>query len=199
MTYIRIGDGRLIRVPPANQNEDEHYRHWIATGVHVGTGGECGGSFLAFIAAGLVAASAKDDASFEVTYNVFIELHFAKLYDAMIAIRVNIEDAAVGERMWATTRATGDGSLFLSITRFFDTPISWWLSPAFFVIVLIGSCFAAIGLAFTATIKVIDVYAYYFTIVLTPSFLFSGIFFPVSERFPRRSPLSPNKPPATGV
>lgn len=156
----------------------------VGLGFYVSTGGEFGGSFLAYIAPGLVAASAMNGASFEVTYNVFIKLHFAKLYDAMIATRVNIEDVAVGELLWATTRATVYGSVFLSITLFFDTPVSWRLLPALLIIMLIGFTFAAIGLAFTATIKVIDVYSYYFTIFLTPSFLFSGIFFPVSERFP---------------
>jgi lipooligosaccharide transport system permease protein len=156
----------------------------IGLGFYVTTGGEFGGSFLAFIAPGLVAASAMNGASFEATYNVFIKLHFSKLYDAMISTRVNIEDVVVGEMLWATTRATVYGSVFLFITLFFDTPLSWRLLPALAVILLIGYTFAGIGLAFTATIRVIDVFSYYFTIFLTPSFLFSGIFFPVADRFP---------------
>lgn len=156
----------------------------IGLGFYVTTGGDFGVSFLAFIAPGLVAASAMNGASFEVTYNTFIKLHFAKLYDAMIATRVGIEDVVVGELLWATTRATVYGLVFLLITLFFDTPFTWRLLPALAVIVLIGFCFAGIGLAFTASIKVIDIYSYYFTIFLTPSFLFSGIFFPVEERFP---------------
>jgi lipooligosaccharide transport system permease protein len=51
-------------------------------------------------------------------------------------------------------------------------------------IALVGFCFAAIGLAFTSLIPIIDVYSYYFTLFLTPSFLFSDIFFPVADRFP---------------
>jgi lipooligosaccharide transport system permease protein len=39
-------------------------------------------------------------------------------------------------------------------------------------------------LAFTSVIPIIDVYSYYFTLFLTPSFLFSDIFFPVADRFP---------------
>lgn len=156
----------------------------VGLGFYVSTGGDFGGSFLAFIAPGLVAAAAMNGASFEATYNVFIKLHFSKLYDAMISTRVNIEDVVVGEMLWATTRATVYGSVFLGITLFFDTPTTWRLLPALGVIVLIGFAFASIGLAFTSTIKVIDVFSYYFTIFLTPSFLFSGIFFPVADRFP---------------
>jgi lipooligosaccharide transport system permease protein len=156
----------------------------VGLGFYVATGGEFGPSYLWFIAPGLVAAAAMNGASFESTYNVFIKLHFSRLYDAMIATRVNIEDVVVGELLWATTRATVYGGVFLLITLFFDTPVTWRLLPALGAIALVGFCFAAVGLAFTATIKVIDVYSYYFTLFLTPSFLFSDIFFPVAERFP---------------
>jgi lipooligosaccharide transport system permease protein len=40
-----------------------------------------------------------------------------------------------------------------------------------------------IGLSFTAIIPIIDFYSYYWTMFLTPMFLFSGIFFPL-DRLP---------------
>jgi lipooligosaccharide transport system permease protein len=40
---------------------------------------------------------------------------------------------------------------------------------------------------FTSLISGIDFYAYYFTLVITPLFLFSGIFFPI-EDFPSPVP-----------
>jgi lipooligosaccharide transport system permease protein len=43
------------------------------------------------------------------------------------------------------------------------------------------------GTLFTSLIQRIDFYAYYFTLVVTPLFLFSGIFFPV-ENFPAPVP-----------
>lgn len=156
----------------------------VGLGFYVAVGGEFGASFLAFIAPGLVAASAMNGASFETTYNVFVKLNFAKLYDAMITTRVNIEDVVLGELAWATTRATMYGGVFLLVTLFFDTPLSWRLLPALAAIALVGFAFSAIGTAFTAVNRMIEVYSYYFTLFLTPSFLFSDIFFPVAERFP---------------
>jgi lipooligosaccharide transport system permease protein len=156
----------------------------LGLGFYVSTGGEFGASYLAFIAPGLVAASAMNGASFETTYNVFIKLHFARLYDAFIATRANMEDVALGEILWAVTRALMYGSIFLLITLFFDTPLTWRVLLALPAIALVGFCFAAIGLAFTSLIPIIDVYSYYFTLFLTPSFLFSDIFFPVADRFP---------------
>ena len=156
----------------------------LGLGYYVTLGGGFGDSFLAYIAPGLVAAAAMNGAAFEATYNVFVKLNFARLYDAMIATRVNAEDVVVGELLWATTRATAYGAVFLLITLFFDSPLSWRLVPAVAGIALVGFCFSAIGMAFTATIKTIEVFSYFFTMFLTPLFLFSDIFFPVHERFP---------------
>jgi len=48
---------------------------------------------------------------------------------------------------------------------------------------MIGMMFSVIGLAFTAVIPVIDYFTYYWTLFMTPMFLFSGIFFPL-DRMP---------------
>ncbi len=156
----------------------------VGLGYYVTSGGEFAQGYLAYIAPGLVAGSAMNGASFETTYNVFVKLHFGRLYDAMVTTRVNMEDVAVGEWLWAVTRSLIYGGIFLLITLFFDTPVTWRLVLALPALALVGWCFSAIGLAFTSVIHVIDVYSYYFTLFLTPSFLFSGIFFPVAERFP---------------
>ena len=156
----------------------------VGLGFYVGGGGEFEGGYLAFLAPGLVAAAAMNGAAFETTYNVFVKLEFAKLYDAVIATRVGVEDVVVGELMWATTRATLYGGVFLLVTLFFGVPVTWRLLPALAAIALVGFAFAAIGLAFTASIRIIDLFSYFFTLFLTPSFLFSDIFFPVAERFP---------------
>ncbi len=156
----------------------------VGLGAYVSGGGTFHGGYLVYIAPGLVAASAMNGASFETTYNVFVKLHFGKLYDAMVATRVNMEDVVLGELLWAITRSLIYGGAFLLITLFFGIPLSPHLIPALLVIVLIGYTFAALGLAFTSVIDTIDLFTYYFTLFLTPSFLFSGIFFPVAGHFP---------------
>ena len=156
----------------------------LGLGYYVSTGGAFGGDYLTYIAPGLVAASAMNGASFETTYNVFVKLHFGRIYDATIATPVGIQEVTVGEASWAVTRAAIYGGTFLIVTLFFGVAIGWHLIPAFLAIVLIGFAFAALGLAFTSVVPTIDLFSYYFTLFLTPSFLFSDIFFPVSERFP---------------
>ena len=156
----------------------------IGLGAYVAAAGTFEGGYLAFIAPGLVAASAMNGASFETTYNVFVKLHFGRLYDAMVATRVNMEDVALGEILWAVTRSLLYGGIFLFGTLFFGVPITAYLLLAPLAIILIGFCFAAIGLTFTAVIPSIDYFSFYFTLFLTPLFLFSDIFFPVADRFP---------------
>ncbi|MDZ7799960.1 MAG: ABC transporter permease, partial [Trueperaceae bacterium] len=156
----------------------------VGLGYYVSTGGAFAGDYLGFIAPGLVAAAAMNGASFETTYNVFVKLHFGRIYDATIATPVSIEDVTVGEAAWATTRALLYGGVFLLVTLFFGTEVSWRLLPALAALALVGFAFAALGLAFTAVVPTIELFSYYFTLFLTPSFLFSDIFFPVAERFP---------------
>ncbi len=156
----------------------------VGLGFYVSAGGAFDGNYLGFIAPGLVAAAAMNGASFETTYNVFVKLHFGKIYDATIATPVSIEDVTVGEAAWATTRALIYGGVFLLVTLFFGTEVSWRLIPALGAIALVGFAFSALGLAFTSVVPTIDLFSYYFTLFLTPSFLFSDIFFPVAERFP---------------
>ena len=58
-------------------------------------------------------------------------------------------------------------------------PSSFWTLP---VIPLTGLLFAAIGMTFSLRIPNIDLFSFYFTLFLTPLFLFSDVFFPLKER-----------------
>jgi lipooligosaccharide transport system permease protein len=56
---------------------------------------------------------------------------------------------------------------------------SWWILFMPVAAIVVGFCFSMIGLTFTAFIPTIDLYSFYFTLFITPMFLFSGIFFPI--------------------
>ena len=60
---------------------------------------------------------------------------------------------------------------------------SWWALTIPLFLLLGGACFGTIGMLFTALIPKIDLYSYFFTLYITPMFLFSGIFFPL-DRLP---------------
>jgi lipooligosaccharide transport system permease protein len=156
------------------------------TAIGIGVGSyinEMGGvSYLAYLAPGLVCVAAMNGASFEVTYNIFVRMRFEKAYDAMMTAPLDTDDVLVGELLWALTRVGIYGGSFYVVTLLFGLaplPSSLW---AIAVIPLAGLLFAALGLAFTLKITTIDLFSFYFTLFLTPLFLFSGVFFPLEER-----------------
>ena len=136
--------------------------------------------YLHFIAPGLVATAAMYGTSFEVTFNCFVKMKFGRIYDAAIATPLTIEDVGLGELLWGTTRSLIYGVVFLAIASAFGVVNTWWALLAPLAIALIGMMFSVIGLAFTAVIPVIDYFTYYWTLFMTPMFLFSGIFFPLA-------------------
>lgn len=156
----------------------------VGLGAYVATGGQFEDGYVVFVAPGLVAASAMNGGIFETTYNIFVKLHFSRIYDAMVTTPLSFEDVASGEILWAVTRSMLYGVAFLIITLFFGIELSWRLALAVAALPLIGFCFAAIGTAFTSMIDNIDMYTYFWTVFVTPSFVFSGIFFPVEEQLP---------------
>jgi lipooligosaccharide transport system permease protein len=141
-----------------------------------------GTSYVAFLAPGLVAVSAMNGASFEVTYNSFVRLNFEKTYESMLTTPVQPDDLLAGEVLWAVTRASiYGGCFFLAVAAVGLAPFpgSLWALP---VIPLTGLLFASMGLAFSLRITSMDLFSFYFTLFLTPLFLFSDVFFPLEER-----------------
>ncbi len=156
----------------------------IGVGAYVDQMG--GQSYVAFLAPGLVAVSAMNGASFEVTYNAFVRLNFEKTYESMLTTPVQPEDLLAGEVLWAVTRASiYGGCFFLAVAAVGLAPLphALWALP---VIPLTGLVFAALGIAFALRIPTIDLFSFYFTLFLTPLFLFSDVFFPLEERLAGR-------------
>jgi len=165
----------------------------LGLGAFIREGGIYGLTYTQYIAPGLLASNAMFAASFESTFNTFIRLKIGRIYDAIISTPVNAEDVVAGEYLWAGTRATLYGTAFLVVLTavgFFSgvalisSPWALLIPP---VLLVVGIMFSVMGTLFTSLISSIDFYAYYFTLVVTPLFLFSGIFFPI-EDFPSPVP-----------
>lgn len=155
-----------------------------AIGIGVGAYiSEMGGvPYVEFLAPGLVCVAAMNGASFEVTYNIFVRMNFEKAYDVMLTTPVEPDDVLIGEVLWAVTRASIYGGAFFIVTVAFGyatLPVAVLTLP---VIALTGLMFASLGLVFSLHVRQIDFFSFYFTLFLTPLFLFSGVFFPLEER-----------------
>ena len=134
-----------------------------------------------FIAPGLIASAAMWSSAFETTYNVYFRMNELHLYDNVLATPVEPQDLVAGDLGWSASRATVYGTVVLIVISAFGLVSSPWavLIPPF--VLLGGLCFSVIGYTFTALIPKIDLYSYFFTLGITPMFLFSGIFFPFDK------------------
>jgi lipooligosaccharide transport system permease protein len=140
-----------------------------------------GTDYVVWIAPGLAAAAAMNGAVFETTYNVFIKYRYHKVYDAVITTPVEPQDVAGGEIVWAVTRSAIYGGAFVAVIGVLGFVRSPWILLAPVGIVLTGLAFALVGLVFTGLVPTIDLYSYFFTLFITPLFLFSGVFFPIEN------------------
>jgi lipooligosaccharide transport system permease protein len=173
---------RLFVVP--NFFEPVLYLLSIGLGLGLYVGEQIMGvEYVVFIAPGLAAASAMNGSVFEVTYNVYVKLVYVKLYDAVITTPLEPEDVGAGEIAWAVTRSLMYGVTFvivMALLGYVASPLAL-LTPI--AVALIGIGFSSLGMVVTAIIPRMELYTYFFTLFVTPMFLFSGIFFPI-ERLP---------------
>jgi lipooligosaccharide transport system permease protein len=136
-----------------------------------------------FVGPGLMGSAVMWAASFETTWNIFFKMEETRLYDAVLSTPVEVQDLVLAEVAWAATRAVIYGTTFLVIVTAFGLVESPWavLVPPF--LLLGGACFGMLGLTFTSLIRTMDWYSFYYTLFITPLFLFSGIFYPL-DRLP---------------
>src|SRR5205814_9891836 len=102
-------------------------------------------------------------------------------YARVLSRPVEVQDVVAGDLAWSASRATVYGCVVLGVVAGFGLISSWWalLIPPF--VVLGGLCFSVIGYTFTTLIPKIDLYSYFFTLGITPMFLFSGTFCPFNQ------------------
>ena len=136
--------------------------------------------YIKFIAPALVAISVMYGSFFECTFASFVRMYFQKTFDAIIATPVSVEEVIAGELVWGATRATINSTTVLAVVAAFGL-IS---SPLFLLVPLLaflgGLMFASIAMCFTAVASNIDFFNYPSFLLITPMFLLSGTFFPIS-------------------
>jgi lipooligosaccharide transport system permease protein len=136
-------------------------------------------SYAMFVAPALMAFSAMNGAMIETTFNFFYKVRYAKTFDAVIATPLEVEDAVLGEVIWAVARGSvysvGFVVLMLAL-GLIASPLALLAIPA---AVLVGLAFAALGAAvmtFMRSWQDFDLV----NLALQPMFLFSGTFFPIA-------------------
>ncbi len=138
-----------------------------------------GQPYINYIAPGIIASSSVFAAVYECTYGTYIRMTFQKTFDAILATPVNLEDLVAGELIWGATKSVIFGITIMIVVALFglvDSPLIVLAIPLIF---LGGLIFAELSVIFCAIVPGIDSFSYFYTLFMTPLFLFSGIFFPL--------------------
>jgi lipooligosaccharide transport system permease protein len=147
-----------------------------------GTASLGGISYLAFLAPGLMAASAMQTAVGESMYPVYTAVKWQKTYQAAAASPLRPGDIYRGHVLFTTIRLVMNMVVFLAIMAAFGAVRSGWVVVCLPVAVLTGLAFAAPLDAFAVTRQKSDqAFNVIFRFGMIPLFLFSGTFFPVSQ------------------
>ena len=140
-------------------------------------------SYIAFIATGTVCYGTLNSATFEILYSTFSRMHVQKSWDAILITPLRMIDIVNGEILWATTKSVLSGSAIMLVMFALNILNLKQMFFIFPLIILIGVTFSCMGFVITSVSKSYDFFMYYFTLVITPMLLISGVFFP-TEKMP---------------
>lgn len=139
--------------------------------------------YLAFVATGLMAASAMQNGASDGAFPVMAGIKWRKSFEGAIATPISPGDIVVGRFLWSTLRLTFVLVVFGSIAAlpFID---AMEFGPAMKAVppgVLTGLAFTTAVTAFTVTREDDTSLSTLFRFGIIPLFLFSGTFFPISQ------------------
>jgi lipooligosaccharide transport system permease protein len=144
-------------------------------------GGLGGVAYLAYVAPGLLAASAMQIAASEAGQPVRGAAQWTKAYHAMLATPLNVRDVLHGHLLWVLFRIATSCAIYASVMAAFGAFESPWAVLALPVAVLTGMAFAGPIAAFAITQDRDLGFAVLSRFVIAPMLMFSGTFFPIDE------------------
>jgi lipooligosaccharide transport system permease protein len=140
-----------------------------------------GAGYLAFIAPGLLAATAMQTAFGEALYPVLGSVKWVKNYFAAAATPLRPGDVFNGHLLFVTLRLTMNCGVFLALIAAFGAARSPLVIFALPVAVLTGLAFAPALMAWAVTRTRDTSFSVLMRFLMIPLFLFSGTFFPITQ------------------
>jgi len=138
-----------------------------------------GQPYVAFLAPGLVAATAMNAAAFETTFGSFTRMTEQRTYEAIVMTPISVAEVVAGDILWAASKSLLGGAVILAVMwplGLLQSPLALAVLPLAFAV---GVMFGALGMAYTALSPSYSFFSYFFTLVIGVMFLFSGVFFPL--------------------
>jgi lipooligosaccharide transport system permease protein len=140
-----------------------------------------GVSYLAFLAPGLLAATAMQTAAGEATFPILAAITWIRQYQAMLATPIRIRDIVVGQIGFFIVRLLLVSVIFVLVVALLGAARSLLILAAVPAAVLTGLAFATPIAALSSRLRDGAQFALIFRFGITPLFLFSGTFFPIQQ------------------
>lgn len=140
-----------------------------------------GDPFVDFIGPGLLAVTAMNAVTFDMSFEAYDRLNENGIYLSMITAPLHPAEIVGGEYLWEACRSLLYGLVFLVVLLPLGIVHSWWALLLPLPLLVTGMLFAGPALWVATTAKNHEQLFYYFTLVVTPMFMFSGVFFPLAH------------------
>ncbi len=137
--------------------------------------------YMVFLASGIVCSNAMTTASFESMYSAFTRMTQQLTWGSMLDAPLTVDDIVTGEIVWSATKSVMSGTAILLVAVVLGLVGGWQAILVLPMILLMGLCFGACAMVVTAVSPSYDFFLYYFTLVMTPMVLLSGVFFPLDQ------------------
>ncbi len=138
--------------------------------------------YIKFLAPAVLMISVLYNSAFETTYATFTRMKIQKTFQSIAVTPISISEVIMGEMLWASTKCVFSAIPIILVFIFFGLlPLDISkIAILLLLSILAGACFSTIGTLYTSFVNGYDHFAYFFTLFISPMFLFSGTFFPLS-------------------
>jgi len=138
-------------------------------------------TYAEFIAPAILITTVMNGASFETTFSSYTRMEVQKTFNGIAMTPVSMSEVVGGEILWAATKAVMTSSVIFVVLFLFHLIHSPWVALMPVVMACTGLLFASFGMLMTSIARSYDYFTYYFTLFVSPMFLFSGTFFPLDN------------------
>jgi lipooligosaccharide transport system permease protein len=159
----------------------------LALGVGLGTvvddqGRPLGVKYLVFVAPAFLTAAALQISAADASFPVMAGFKWQRVFHGMAASPLRPRQIGDGHLLWIVLRLLVNSLIYLAILAAFGGATRWQVIYAVPAATLTGAAFAAPVMALAASVES-DGQAFniLFRFVVTPMFLFSGTFYPISR------------------
>lgn len=94
---------------------------------------------------------------------------------------VSMDDVIMGEILYGTFKGVLYGMVFFAVVAMFGVVKSFWALFLPIPLALMVAVFSVLSLIWTSFAPNYDSFGYFFTLFISPMFLFAGVFFPIDN------------------